>query len=138
MWKLTYPFSSRGDKKPLEKRSDDLEFDDVYFVEDGDYYVMTVFADGAVTTKGSKYPRLEFRELNADGSLASWDFKNEEHVLIFEGSILEVPEPKPQVVFGQVHDDKDDLFFIRLTKDKLEVKKYSIHYGDLITNYERI
>lgn len=140
MWKLTYPYPDEGLKKPLEKRSDSLRFDDYHFREEDDFYIMTINCEKSVTTKGSKYPRLEFRELEENGDLSSWDFAKEKRTMVYEGAILEVPSDKKATVFGQVHDDKDDIFLVKLKVDTIfiEISKGKGHSEsvELVPKYE--
>lgn len=132
-WKLTLPVLHKG--KNEIKDIGDLEIPDVYYpAAGGDGVVMRADCDGW-TTKGSSYPRCELRELTESGDLASWNIKKGTHIMEYEGSIDNLPTKKPQVVFGQIHDDEDDVIMIRLTKRLLEVVHDTTHYGPLTDEY---
>lgn len=74
-----------------------------------------------VTTSGSKYPRSELRELNADGSLASWSSTSGTHTLRIVQAFTVLPLNKPHVVGGQIHDADNDVTVWRLEGSKLWV-----------------
>jgi Alginate lyase len=90
---------------------------------------------GGYTTTGSNYPRTELRELNADGTHASWSPAKGEHVLHVRQSVIALPEKKPSVVVCQIHDDKDDVIEVRLTDRCLEVIHNAEHFGRLDDSY---
>lgn len=67
---------------------------------------------GGRTTPNTKYLRSELRELARDGSLAKWSNRSEVHALRSTLAVTELPKGKPEVVCGQIHDDKDDVLEI--------------------------
>lgn len=113
-WKLTLPVGTPG--KPTEVKSPALA---TYLSEwfcptvDGDGVRFTAPTDG-VTTKNSKNPRSELRELNADGSLAAWSSIEGVHSMEMELSVDALPiGSKPHVVIAQIHDANDDVTVFR-------------------------
>jgi hypothetical protein len=78
---------------------------------------------GGTTTDGSKYPRSELREMKDDGDdEASWSSESGVHTMTITEAITSLPQEKPQVVAGQIHDDEDDVVMIRLEKSRLFVE----------------
>lgn len=79
--------------------------------------VFTVPSDGE-TTKGSNYPRTELRQT---GSGSDWQLTDvSTHYLRVLCRVIEVAQPKPQVIIGQVHGSTNDseIVKIRWTGDK--------------------
>jgi Alginate lyase len=75
------------------------------------------------------------RELNDDGTMSRWSPALGQHSLHVKQAILTTPEKKPCVVVCQIHDGKDDVIEVRLTKCCLEVIHNDIHYGVLDDQY---
>lgn len=140
-WKLTLPTGQEGKptevvgelKKPVPNVFERFKPVPNVFehLPAGGGFKMTCPVDG-VTTKNSKYPRCEFREMK-NGELAAWSMKD--HVeMLFEGSINLVPPNKPQAVIAQVHD----VFFIRYTAPgHIDVAHNNTEYGYIATKYLR-
>jgi hypothetical protein len=103
-WKVTLPTGAPS--KPTEIKQPLLAtFSNPHFCLDGSRTGVVFTAPvGGVTTSGSKYPRCELREMNADGSNASWDSTRGVHTLTVIGAVTALPPKKPQVIIGQVHD----------------------------------
>jgi len=75
-----------------------------------------------VTTSGSGYPRSELREMTNNGqSNASWSTTSGTHGMYIDEAITAVPQKKPQIVAGQIHDANDDVIVIRLDYPNLHV-----------------
>ncbi|MES2644254.1 MAG: polysaccharide lyase family 7 protein [Myxococcota bacterium] len=77
---------------------------------------------GGVTTAGSGYARTELREMTAMGERAAWSTNVGEHTMTITQAITHVPEVKPHVVAGQVHDGSDDVVVFRLEGERLMVE----------------
>lgn len=91
---------------------------------------------GGVTTKGSRYPRSELREMTADGTnKASWSTTSGVHTMIIRQAIVATPRVKPHVVAGQIHDGDDDVVMIRLEGSRLFVEADGDEVGDLDSSY---
>lgn len=113
-WKLTLPVGTPG--KPTEIKSPALA---TYLSEwfhptaDGDGVRFVAPTDG-VTTKNSRNPRSELRELNADGTLAAWSSTEGVHSMEVELAVDALPiGSKPVVVIAQIHDANDDVTVFR-------------------------
>ena len=92
---------------------------------------------GGDTTKSSKYPRSELRELDRNGKPAAWSSDDDQpHFLKVELAITATPPKKQHVVCAQVHDAEDDVLMIRLEKRKLFVERNSTGDVTLDENYE--
>lgn len=63
-----------------------------------------------VTTDGSKYPRQEFRELDAKGKDAAWDSSKGYHRMWGTSQANHLPLVKPSVVVAQAHGASSDIF----------------------------
>lgn len=119
VWNLTLP-------SEIEDKPKVVKFPELNYYNDEDYQLtkkgilMQAAVDG-VTTKNSRYPRCEFRELNKDGSRASWDSKDV-HELKLLIQVLELPPKKPEICICQVHDAEDDVFEIRYEKNQIVVE----------------
>lgn len=82
---------------------------------------LKAYVDGD-TTSGSNYPRTEFRETNADGSLAAWAAAGGKHHLSATTICPHLPPNRPSAVFAQIHDDQSDSFQFRVDEGVLGVK----------------
>lgn len=134
-WKITLPSGKKGSPEEI-KQPDLLKFSNPFFyVNTVNNSVVFIAECGGFTTSGSKYPRSELREMNSK-ELASWDIAKGSHLMSWTAAITHIPFVKQQVVVGQIHNDKDDLMFIRLSKNILEVVHNSVIYGILDENYK--
>lgn len=91
------------------------------FVENfaGDAVRFQVSAGAARTSTNTKYPRSELRELNPDGSKASWDGRKGTHRLSGVSRVLHLPPKKPWVCIAQIHDAASDLMRLQVEAGKL-------------------
>jgi hypothetical protein len=120
-WYLTLPTGAEG--APDTVSTEDLatyasEFFRLNASKDG--VVFTANAGGA-TTKNSKYPRSELREMSG-GENASWDGRSGTHTMELDQAITKTPSTKPDVIAGQIHGGDDDVMQIHLSGKKLTVK----------------
>lgn len=60
-------------------------------------------------TSGSKYPRVEAREENGDGTLIGWDGRTGIHWMEVTLRFLALPVKRPWACGTQIHGPKDDL-----------------------------
>jgi hypothetical protein len=140
IWKLTLPIPSNS-KNPKEIYAPFEDVPGVFETIDSgpsspNGYFRLYCPVSGYTTPGSSYARTEFRELTGDKKLAAWSNKTGAHAMKWTASLEEFPKNKPQVVIGQIHDSKDDVFFIRFTGKTpttgfLEVCHDSTKYGVL-------
>ena len=121
-WKLTLPVDADGgfDGVAAEVKRPGFETKP-WFEERVDGVVFTAPVNGA-TTKGSKYPRCELRELDDDGSLAAWTVAKGGW-LQATLSVDEVPKTKRgepgALVIGQIHGPQDELCRLYFRDGKL-------------------
>lgn len=89
---------------------------------------------GGATTRGSKYPRCELREMTAGGTKqAAWSTNAGSHRMFIRQAITRLPDHKPHVVAGQIHDKDDDVLVIRLEGKKLFLD-HNGRDGNILTN----
>jgi poly(beta-D-mannuronate) lyase len=91
-----------------------------------------------VTTSGSSYPRSELREMTDGGSEeAAWSSTSGTHTMVIREKITHLPEDKPHVVAGQIHDSDDDVSVFRLEGSSLYVTNGDTAHHKLVTsNYQ--
>lgn len=138
-WMLTLPEDTDRPGTPDEIKQPELES----FV-DPRYFFVNEAADGVVfrahcggsTTKGSKFPRCELREMADRGKTrAAWDTDGLTlHTMTMKAAITKTPPVKKHVVCAQIHDADDDLMMIRLEGTKLFVERNSV--GDVMLDRE--
>jgi hypothetical protein len=117
-WFLTLPVGPEGDPDSIDQ-PELLDYRSEWFdlTPDGTGVVFRAPA-GGVTTKNSKYPRSELREMNGEEK-AAWSNTEGTHTLETRQAITEVPRAKPEVVSAQIHDGGDDVMQIRLERSTL-------------------
>jgi hypothetical protein len=117
-WFLTLPVGPAGDPDSIDQ-PELLDYRSEWFdlTPDGTGVVFRAPA-GGVTTKNSKYPRSELREMNGEEK-AAWSNTEGTHTLETRQAITEVPRAKPEVVSAQIHDGGDDVLQIRLERSTL-------------------
>ena len=87
-----------------------------------------------VTTKGSKNPRSELREMNSDGSKAAWSSSSGTHTMIVREAFTRVPRGNPRIVGAQIHDAADDVTVFRLEGSNLYVTNGDDPHHKLVTS----
>lgn len=135
IWKLTLPIGPP--EMPSEITQPELatyEIDPWFLlVADGVQFRANA---GGVTTSGSSYPRSELREMEPGGTVrASWSTSAGRHEMRIDQSITHLPEVKPHVVAGQIHDASDDVVMIRLEGTHLFVEGGGEDLGTLDADY---
>ncbi|MFC5232647.1 polysaccharide lyase family 7 protein [Pseudonocardia zijingensis] len=120
-WYLTLPTGSEGSPDTVETK-DLATYTSKWFQlnDSKDGVVFTANAGGA-TTKNSKYPRSELREM-INGENAAWDGRSGKHVMELDQAITKTPATKPDVIAGQIHGGDDDVMQIHLSGARLTVK----------------
>ncbi|WBB59582.1 polysaccharide lyase family 7 protein [Streptomyces sp. WMMC500] len=92
-------------------------------------------AVNGVTTSGSNYPRSELREMTDSGETkAAWSANSGTHTMVIDQAITDVPEEKPHVVAGQIHDSSDDVSVFRLEDTKLYITSPEDSNHHLVTD----
>ncbi|MBX7197422.1 MAG: polysaccharide lyase family 7 protein [Sandaracinaceae bacterium] len=135
IWKLTLPIGTPG--SPLEITQPELATYEIdpWFVRLPEGLRFRANA-GGVTTSGSSYPRSELREMEPGGSVrASWSTTSGRHEMRLEETITHLPDVKPHVVAGQIHDASDDVIMIRLEGVHLFVEGGGVELGTLDADY---
>jgi poly(beta-D-mannuronate) lyase len=128
-WKINLPVGNQQVTQPrLEDFSDDA-FKTVQAVQ------FTAKCDGQAQP-GSKYPRSELREMNPDGSPASWSTDSGTHVMELTERITHLPVVKPQVVCAQIHNKTDYLILVELDDHRLYVRYKDAVSGVLDDHYQ--
>ncbi len=137
-WKLQLPVGAPEQPDEIEQPELAEYAADPWFTVDtrtGRRVVFRANVDG-VTTSGSSYPRSELREMTADGAeRAAWSTEQGVHTMTIRQAITHVPEVKPHVVAGQIHDAEDDVVMIRLEGRKLFVEGGGENLGTLDEDY---
>lgn len=139
-WYLTLPVADSGPHDPETIEQPELNGFSMapYFQvnSEGDGVIFQAPAGGA-TTKNSKYPRSELREMSDGGTReASWSDTEGTHTMVVREAITHLPSVKPQVVAGQIHDESDDIIMIRLEESHLFVEANGKDIGTLDSSYQ--
>lgn len=140
-WKLTLPV---GAGEPDEIEPPKL----LSFVDNKHFFVskkaggvvFRAYCDG-VTTKGSRYPRCELREMKekpGGGMIdAAWSTDDRAtHSMMATLAITKTPDVKKHVVCAQIHDASDDVMMLRLEGTKLFVERNEFERIMLNRRYE--
>jgi hypothetical protein len=120
-WYLTLPTGPEGSPDTVDTKDLATYASKWFQLNDSkDGVVFTANAGGA-TTKNSKYPRSELREM-INGENASWDGRSGTHTMELDQAITKTPSTKPDVIAGQIHGGEDDVMQIHLSGTRLTVK----------------
>jgi hypothetical protein len=120
-WYLTLPTGEKGDPDDVYPPALESFVDDWFRLNDTrDGIVFRANAGGA-TTKNSKYPRSELREMHG-GELASWSNESGTHTMSLRQAVTRLPVAKPHVVTAQIHDEDSDVVMVRLEGTQLKVE----------------
>ena len=133
-WKLTLPRDEDGNGSAdeiLPKDLADFSSPEFFFARDQDPIGVVFRAPcGGSTTRGSKYPRCELREMH-NGREADWSTGDANlHVLKIRLQVSATPAVKKHVVCAQIHDAKDDVLMVRLEGEKLLIERNA--EGDVV------
>lgn len=138
-WKLTLPVDTAHTGHPDEYELPELaDYSSPYFHvdESQDAVVFRAHAGGA-TTQNSQYPRSELREMTPGGSAqARWSTLAGRHVMHIRQAIVHLPERKPQVIAGQIHDASRVVLAVRLQGRQLFLKAGGAVLAMLDPDYE--
>jgi len=136
-WKLTLPTGDEG--SPTEILQPELatfELEPYFHLDEARDAVVLRAHAGGVTTENSSYPRCELREMESGGAdEAAWSTSTGAHTMTITQAITHLPEVKPHVVAGQVHDAEDDVVMIRLEGANLFVEGGGEDLGTLDASY---
>lgn len=142
-WYLTLPIGEVKDPKDVYQPAlDSYSHTKHFYVLSADNSNAVVFTAhaGGVTTKNTKNPRCELREMNGKNK-AKWSTKTGKHEMIFTEKVVALPKGRPSVVIGQIHQGSDDLIELRCWIPKnaktpvIDVFHDSTNYGLLDSDY---
>ncbi|GAA5161434.1 polysaccharide lyase family 7 protein [Pseudonocardia eucalypti] len=120
-WYLTLPTGKPKDPDTVEQPAL-ARYRSEYFRLDGAGTGVVFRANaGGVTTKGSKYPRSELREM-AGEEKASWSNGDGTHTMTVRQAVTRLPPAKPEIVAAQIHDADDDVLLVRVEGNRLIVR----------------
>lgn len=122
-WYIGLPIGEEESPTNVEQPELDTYAIDPWFTTTADCDAVQFRAPvNGVTTSGSDYPRSELREMTDSGQTkASWSSTSGTHTMVIDQAITDLPEDKPHVVAGQIHDSDDDVSVFRLEDTKLYV-----------------
>jgi hypothetical protein len=129
-WKINLPTENRQITQPMLASFDDSAFK----VVDAVQFTATC---GGQPQQGSKYPRSELREMNPDGSQASWSSTSGTHVMELTQRITHLPVKKPQLVCAQIHSGTTYLILVELDAHNLYVRYKDATAGVLDNQYQQ-
>lgn len=135
-WKIALPIDTPHAGTPDEIKQPELAgfMLSPYFYAGKGGIVFQAHAGGA-TTKNSKYPRSELREMEPGGGNAAWSNNSGTHTMTIRQAITQTPQAKPHVVAGQIHDGSDDVIMVRLEGRHLFVEADGTTIGTLQDGY---
>jgi len=145
-WKLTLPVDTDRPGRPDEiiwpKLKTLVEKKHFFVNRNRDGVVFRAHCGGS-TTKGSKYPRCELREMvrpvaaagdsQSKPQKAAWATDDDQtHTMTMMVAITQTPSVKKHVVCAQIHDADDDVMMVRLEGTKLFIERNKT--GDVMLN----
>jgi hypothetical protein len=110
-WYLTLPIGKDDEPELIYQPKLDTYEHNKHFTVKDNYVVFNAHA-GGTTTKNSKNPRCELREMNGKDK-AKWSTTVGRHEMTFTGKVVALPKGRPSVVIGQIHKGSDDLIEVR-------------------------
>jgi hypothetical protein len=128
-WKLNLPAGNQQVTQPALASF----HDDAFRVAPAVQFTVTC---GGEPQPGSKFPRSELREMNADGSNASWSTTSGVHRMDLTQRVTHLPVVQPKLVCGQIHSVTDYLILVVLDGQRLYVKYKDAVAGVLDVNYQ--
>lgn len=135
-WYIGLPIGEEESPTNVEQPELDTYKIDPWFVptDNCDGVRFRAAVDG-VTTSGSGYPRSELREMRDNGTeKASWSSTSGTHTMVIREAITALPEDKPHVVAGQIHDADDDVAVFRLEGTSLYITNGDTTHHKLVTS----
>jgi hypothetical protein len=132
-WKITLP--EPGAPEIVMPRLKTYESQWFYLLPDNTSVVFKCPTNGG-TTKNSKNPRSELREMRDNGAdEAEWNSGSGQHSMVVDLAITHLPTGgKPHVVVAQVHDADDDMTVFRLEDKALWITDGDSTHGYRITD----
>lgn len=137
-WKLTLPVGGPREGWPQEITQPQLNTYRSEFFQpapDGSSVLFRAPVFGMVQP-GSNFARTELREMTADGSAkAAWSNRRGQHAMEITQRITALPEIRPALVAGQIHDADEYVVLIKLDANRLYVKAENREIGVLDDDY---
>ncbi len=139
-WKLSIPSD-----KQQQGRADEISVIELQTFSQPDFFFVNKAGDGVVfrapcggkTTKNSKYPRSELREMRGSKKPADWSTDDKQlHVMTVKLAITHAPAKKKHVVCAQIHDKTDDVLMVRLEGNKLFIERNQLKEIPLDDDYK--
>jgi poly(beta-D-mannuronate) lyase len=140
-WKLTLPVNTSRPGSPDEIKQPELASyqDAAYFRTNSLGRGIVLSAPcGGTSTSNSVFPRSELHEMaNGGRDRAAWSTTSGTHTLEIVQAITHLPEVKPDVAAGQIHDADAGLVLVKLQSRKLSIFQNGIR-GPLLTDQYRL
>ena len=136
-WKLEIPVAVSGSDQPEQVSWPQLQgYESEYFHLNpaGNGVVFWANVGGAIIP-GAIFARTELREMNANGSQASWSNTSGTATMTIREAITHLPTVHPAIVAGQIHNAEAYVALIRLDGNELWVKADDKSAGVLDANY---
>ena len=133
-WKIQLPIGDEESPDEVKQPALDTYKVSPWFVPAADCQsVLFRAAVNGVTTSGSGYPRSELREMNGSSN-AAWSSTSGTHTLVVDQAVLQLPNDKPHLVVGQIHDGEDDVSVFRVEGTSLYVTNGDTTHHKLVTS----
>jgi hypothetical protein len=134
-WRLGLPIGADGSPTSIHQPQLATYSVDPWFVTtstcDGVRFRAAV--DGV--TSGSDHPRSELREMTDGGTTeAAWSSTLGTHTMVIDQAITALPEGKPHVIAGQVHDGGGGISSFRLEGGNLYITNGDTAHHKLVTS----
>jgi len=135
-WKETLPLGSSGSPTEIKQPQLATYKIDPWFVVKGSGVQFRAAVNG-VTTSGSSYPRSELREMTSNGTVnAAWSSTSGTHTMTVDTMVTHLPNTKPHLVIGQIHDSADDVSVFRVEGTTLWITDGNTTHGYAVdTNF---
>lgn len=137
-WKLTLPIAGPREGWPLEVVQPQLNTyrSELFEASPDRSSVMFRAPVFGMAQPGSAFARTELREMTADGTKrAAWSNQSGRHSIEIRQRITALPEIRPSIVAGQIHDGEEYVVLVRLDGNRLYVKADNRDIGALDTDY---
>ncbi len=129
LWKINLPFDNQQVVQPVLGTFADPNFRVVPAVQ-------FTAPCGGDAQPGSQYARSELREMQSDGSQASWSTQHGTHTMSLTQRVTHLPVVKRQLVCGQIHTADAYLVMIELASERLFVRYLDSVVGVLDPAYQ--
>lgn len=139
-WKITLPVDDpdQPGEQPLDvvqPRLNRYVLPPWFVVARGCHGVQFRNAVNGMHTPNSSYARSELREMTNNGTTeANWSPTAGTHTMVVDQAIEHLPNDKPHVVAGQIHDGSDDVTVFRLEGTNLYLTDGDNTHHKLITD----